>query len=113
METSFDFTPPTPIGRGRPKLIHRCSPKSAGESNLELQVDRMTEQQLGQAIEIINEDPPTITVVDKNGHENQLKTEIIEILSTNETDNNTNQIRRSSRRRFNKSIILFGNPLTH
>ena len=50
MEESFDFTPPTPIGRGRPKLIRNRDPKSPGAINLKLNVDNMNEQQLDQNI---------------------------------------------------------------
>ena len=75
----------------------------------------MTDQDLEQDIETINEDPTTITIVDNNGNENQIKTEIIEIPNTNETNNNNNnnQIRRSSKIRSNNPIVRFGNPLTH
>ena len=113
METSFDFIPPTPIGRGRPKLICSCSPKSAGEMNLH--VERMTEQQLEKAIGTINEDPTKVTSVNNDGNENQIKTKITEIPNTNERNNNknNNQIRRSSRMRSNHPIVRFGNPLTH
>ena len=65
-------------------MIRSRSPKSPGETNLRLHVDRMTEQQLEQAIETINKDPTTITIVDNNGNENQIKTDITEIPNTNE-----------------------------
>ena len=41
MDASFDFTPPTTIGRGRPKLIRSRSPMSPGTNILKLHVDRM------------------------------------------------------------------------
>ena len=82
METSFDFTPPIQIGRGRKKTTKEKTP---GEKNLKLHVDRMSEEQLEQAMEAIAEDPTTITIVDNNGNENQnqnnqnqIKTEITE-----------------------------------
>ena len=82
METSFDFTPPIQIGRGRKKAIKERTP---GENNLKLHVDRMSEEQLEQAMEAIAENPTTITIVDNNGNENQnqnnqnqIKTEITE-----------------------------------
>ena len=43
MDESFDFTPPTLIGQGRPKLTGNRSPKLPGASNLKLHVDKMTE----------------------------------------------------------------------
>ena len=67
METSFDFTPPTQIGRGRKKLIREKTP---GANNQKLHVDRMNDQQLDQAIEAIAENPTAITSVDNNGNEN-------------------------------------------
>ena len=76
-------------------------------------MDRLTEQQLEQAIDTINDDPTTITIVDNNGIDNQTKTEINETPNTNETSNNGDQIRRSSRIRSNIPIEGFGNPLTH
>ena len=96
MDESFDSTPPTPIGRGRPKLVRNREPKSPGTSNLKLHVDNMNEQQLEQAIETINEDPTTITIVDNNGNENQIKTEISENPNTRDMNNINNQTRRSS-----------------
>ena len=68
MDESFDSTPLTPIGRGRPKLFKKHSPKSPGTSNLKIHVDKVSEQQLEQAIELINEDSAqsqlsTITVM--------------------------------------------------
>ena len=114
MDASFDFTPRIPIGRGRPKLFRSRSPNSPGTNNLKLHVDRMTDQQLEQAIETINEDPITVTIVDINGNENQIKSEIIELPNTFETNNNNNnQIRRSSRIRSNNPLVTFGNPLKH
>ena len=97
MDASIDFTPPTPIGGGKPKPIRNCSPKSPGASNLKLHVNRLTEQQLEQALETVSEDPPTITIVDYTGNEKQIKTEVVEIPNTNETNNNNNQIKRSSK----------------
>ena len=113
MDTSLDFTPPTPIGQVRRKLLRSRSPKSSRERNLKLHVDRMTEQQLEPAIETINEDPITITIVDNNGNENQRKTEITELPNTNETNNNNNQVRRCSRIRSNIPIVRFRNPIIH
>ena len=111
MEESFDLTPPTPIGRDRPKLVRNRDPKSplAGASNLKLHVDNVSKQQLEQAIETIIENPTTTTIVDNTGNENQTKTEINKIPNTNESDNNNQQIRRSSRLRSNNPIIRFGN----
>ena len=67
-DESFDLTPPTPIGRNRPKLLRNRSPKSPGASNLRLNMDKMTEQQLKQAIGTISDDTTTITIVDNNGN---------------------------------------------
>ena len=64
MDTSFDFTPPIQIGRGRKKMTKEKPP---GKNNLKLHVDRMGEEQLEQAMEAIAEDPTTITIVDNNG----------------------------------------------
>ena len=116
METSFDFTPPIQIGRGRKKTIKEKTP---GENNLKLHVDRMIEEQLEQAMEAIAEDPTTITIVDNNGNENQnqnnqnqIKTEITELPDTIETNNTNIQTRKSSRIRTNNPIIRYGNPVT-
>ena len=98
---------------GKPKPIGNCPPKSPSANNLKLPVDKMTEQQLEQAIETISEDLTTITIVDNNSNENQIKTEIVEISNTNQTNNNKNQIRRSSKIRSNNPIVRFGNLLTH
>ena len=76
MNASFVFNLPTPIGRGRPKLIRSRSLKLPGDSILKLHEDKMTKLQLEQVIETINEDPTTITTVDNNANENQIKTEI-------------------------------------
>ena len=113
MDASFVFTPPTPIGGGKPKPIRICSPNSSGASNLKLHVDKMTKQQLEQAIETISEDPSTITIVNNKGNENEIKTEVVETSNTNETNTNNNHIRRSSKLRSNNPIVSFGNPLTH
>ena len=59
METSFDFTPPIPIGRGRKKTIKETTP---GENNLKLHVDRMSEEQLEQARQ---QSPSSTTTVTK------------------------------------------------
>ena len=112
MDASFDFAPITSIGQGIPKLIRSRSTNSPGANNLKLHVDRMTKQQLEQAIETIIEHPTTITIVDNNG--NQKKTEIVGIPNKNDANNNDkNQIERSSRIRSNSPIVRFGNPLTH
>ena len=84
MEENFNLTPPTPIGRGRPKFVRNRDTKSPGSSNLKLHVDNMNEQQLEQAIETITENPTTTTIVDNTSNENQIKTEINEIPNTNE-----------------------------
>ena len=106
MEEEFEFTPPTPIRRGEPQ--------SPGAGNLKLHVENMNEQQLEQALETINENPTTTTIIDNNGNENYIKTEINEITNTSERSSNNNQpIRRSSRLRANNPIVRFGNPLTH
>ena len=106
MDEEFEFTPPTSIGRG--------GPKSPGADNLKLHVENMNEQQLGQALETINENRTIATIIDKNGNESCIKTEINEIPNTSETNSNNNQpIRRSSRLRTNNPIVRFGNPLTH
>ena len=68
MDTSFDFTPPIQIGGARKK---KTKEKTPGENYLKLHVDRMSEEQLEQAMEAIVEDPTTITIVDNNGNENQ------------------------------------------
>ena len=115
MEESFDLTPPTPIGRGRPKLEQVTSSlvTSPGTSNLKLHVENMNEQQLEQAIETITENPTTTTIVDITGNENQIKTETTETPNTNESDNNNQQIIGFSTLRSNNPILRFGNPLTH
>ena len=113
MDASFVFTPPTPIGGGKPKPIRICSPNSSGASNLKLHVDKMTKQQLEQAIETISEDPSTITIVNNKGNENEIKTEVVKTSNTNETNTNNNHKRRSSKLRSNNPIVGFGNPLTH
>ena len=114
METSFDFTPPIQIGRGRKKAIKERTP---GENNLKLHVDRMSEEQLEQAMEAIAENPTTITIVDNNGNENQnnqnqIKTEITELPDAIETNNTNIQTRKSSRKKTNNPIIRYGNPVT-
>ena len=81
---------------------------------MKLHVENMNEQQLEQALETINENPTTATIIDNNGNENYIKTEINEITNTNEINSNKTQpIRRSSRLRTNNPIVRFGNPLTH
>ena len=106
MDEEFEFTPPTPIGRG--------GPKSQGAGNLKLHVENMNEQRLEQALETINENPTSTTIIDNNGNESYIKTEINEIPNTSEINSNNNQpIRRSSRLRKNNPIVRFGNPLTH
>ena len=111
MQASFEFTPPTQIGQVRRKLIRSRSPKSPGERNLKLHMDRMNEQQLEQAIETINEDPTTVTIINNHGNENQIKTELTEIPNSNETSIN-NQTRISSKIRSKNPEISFANPLT-
>ena len=105
MDEEFEFTPPTPIGRG--------GPKSPGAGNLKLHVENTNEQQLKQALETINENSTTTTIDDNNGNESYIKTEINEIPNTSKTNSHNNQpIRRSSRLRTNNPIVRFGNPLT-
>ena len=60
MDEEIEFTPPTPIRRG--------GPKSPGAGNLKLHVENMNEQQLEQALETINENPTTTTIIDNNGN---------------------------------------------
>ena len=112
VEANFEFTSPKQPGRGRKKP----SPSTPGRSNLRLHVDVMTEEQLEQAMQTINENPTTTTIVDNTGNQNKIKTEtnIIEneIPDITENDNQI-QIRRSSRKRSNNPIIRFGNPITH
>ena len=86
MEESFDLTPTTPIGRGRPKLVRNRDLKSPGANNLKLHVDNMNEQQLEQAIETITGNLTTTTIVENTGNENQIKTEINETPNINELD---------------------------
>ena len=111
VEANFEFTFPKQLGRGRKKP----SPTTPGRSNLRLHVDAMTEEQLEQAMQTINENPTTTKIVDNTGNQNKIKTEtnIIqnEIPDITENDNQT-QIR-SSRIRSNNPIIRFGNPITH
>ena len=111
MDTNFNFTPPLQIGRGRRMTTKERNP---GRNNLKLHVDRMNEEQLEQAMEAIAENPTTITIVDNNGNENQnqIKSEIIEIPDTIETNNTNIQTRKSSRLRTNNPIIRYGNPIT-
>ena len=70
MDEEFEFTPPTPIRRG--------GPKSPGADNFKLHVENMNEQQLEQALE----NSKTNTIIDNNGNENYIKTEINEITNT-------------------------------
>ena len=86
--------------------------KNPGENNLKLHVDRMSEEQLEQAMEAIAEDPTKFTIVDNNGNENQnqnnqnqITTEITELPDTIETNNTNIQSRKSSRIRANNPII--------
>ena len=105
MDEEFEFTPPT--------LIVRGGPKSPGAGNLKLHVENMNEQQLEQALETINENPTTTTIIDNNGNECYIITEMNEIPNTSEINSNNNQrIRRSSRLRTNNPIVRFGNTLT-
>ena len=78
----------------------------------------MSEEQLEQALEAKAEDPTTITIIDNNGNENQnqnnqnqIKTEIIELPDTIETNNTNIQTRKSSRIRANNPTIRYGNPV--
>ena len=93
--------------------------KTPRENNLKLHVDRMSEEQLEQAMEAIAEIPKTITIVDNNGNEkqnqnnqNQIKSGMTEIPDTIETNNTNIQTRKSSRIRANNPIIRYGNPVT-
>ena len=90
MDEEFEFTPPT--------LIRRGGPKSPGAGNLKLHVENMNEQQLEQALETINENPTATTIIDNNGNEIYIKTDINDISNTSEINNNNNQpIGRSSK----------------
>ena len=116
METSFDFTPPLQIGRGRKKATSERTPE---ENNLRQHVDKMNNQQQEQAIEAITENLTAITTVDNNGKENQnqnnqhqIKTEFTEIPNTNKTNNKGLPIKKSSRIRSNNHLVRFGNPIT-
>ena len=62
--------------------------KTPRENNLKLHVDRMSEEQLEQAMEAIAEDPTTITIVDNNSNENQNQNNQNQI-KTEITDRNT------------------------
>ena len=110
VEANFEFPSPKQLGRGRKKP----SPSTPGRSNLRLHVDVMTEEQLEQAMQTINENPTTTTIVDNTGNQKiNTETNIIEneIPDITENDNQT-QIRRSSRIRSNNPIIRFGNQIT-
>ena len=84
--------------------------KTTGENNLKLHMDRMSEEQLEQAMEAITEDPTTNTIVDNNGNENQNQNN--QEPNTIETNNTNIQTRKSSRIRANNPIIRYGNPVT-
>ena len=65
VEANFEFTSPKQLGRGRKKP----SPSTPGRSNLRLHVDVLTEEQLEQAMQTINENPTTTTIVDNTGNQ--------------------------------------------
>ena len=67
---------------GQTKAYSQLVTNITGRKKPKTALDRMTEKQLEQDIETINEGPTTITIVDNNGNENQIKIEIPEILKT-------------------------------
>ena len=75
MEASFEFSSPIQIGRGRLTLIRIRTANTPGKSNLKLHVERMSEEQLEQALETIAEDPNNTTIIDNiidnNNHTNK------------------------------------------
>ena len=74
----------------------------------------MNVEQLQQAMEIIEEMPDNITIVDNNGNNGNYnkKTEIIEPITNNNNNNNNVQVRRSNRIKNTNPIIRLGNPIT-
>ena len=78
MEANFEFGAPIQIGRGRPKLIRDRSANTPGKNNLNLPEEKMTKEQLEQALETIGEDPNSTTINDNNGNNhNNIETEQI------------------------------------
>ena len=84
MEGSFEFSYPIQVGRGRTKLIQNRSARTPGKNNLKLHVEKMTEEQLEQALETIAEDPNKTTIFDNNGDNYNNITEQIEQKITND-----------------------------
>ena len=75
MEASFEFSSPDQIGRGRPRLIRDRSTITPGNNSLKLHVEKMTEEQLEQALETIV-DPYNTPIIDNNGNpNNNIKTD--------------------------------------
>ena len=67
MEASFEFSSPDQLSRGRPRLIRDRSTNTPGKNSLKLHVEKMTEEQLEQALETIV-DPNITTIIDNNGN---------------------------------------------
>ena len=97
-------------GRGRKKLIRDRTFQSPGDNNLKFYVENMKQQQLDEARHAIDENPDVITVIDRNGNTNSIKTEPIDNIHLNETNNQpeTNTSRLKSRNPINR----YGNPIT-
>ena len=83
-------------------------PQANPERTTWIYTEKMTEEQLEQALETIAEDPNNTTIFDNNGNNyDNIKTEQIE------NENSERQTRRSTRIKSTNPITRLGNPVTH
>ena len=73
----------------------------------------MTEEQLEEARETAEENPDSITVVDRNGNTDSINIEQIENININANYENEPAIRKPTRIKTTNPIIRYGNPMTH
>ena len=73
---------------------------------MKLHLEKMTEEQLKQALEITS-DPNNTTIAENNGNKHSKKTELTE------NENNEQPLRRSTRLRSPNPTVRLGNPITH
>ena len=77
-----------------------------------MHLDNMTEELLEEARETAEENPDTITVVDRNGNTDSMKIEQLENTNKHKLRKEPT-IQKSTRVKRTNPILRYGNPITH
>ena len=118
LETTLQLSPSPntspSYGRGRKKLIGNRAEKSPVQGSPGIHIENMTAEQEEEFRQEPDENPEAITVTDRNGNTNSIKTEQIEDININTNENHKKiTTRKHSRIKSANPIIRYGNPITH